>query len=88
MLSDRKNQHLDIVLGGRGRGGARTGLDAVVFAHVALPELHLDEIDLSLDFLGRRIAAPLLVSSMTGGPARAEAINRSVWARSLKIFPE
>ena len=76
VLSDRKNQHLDIVLGGRGRGGARTGLDEVVFAHVALPDLHLDEIDLSLPFLGRRIAAPLLVSSMTGGPARAEAINR------------
>ncbi|TNC74761.1 type 2 isopentenyl-diphosphate Delta-isomerase [Rubellimicrobium roseum] len=76
MLSDRKNQHLDIVLGGRGRGGSRTGLDAVEFVHVALPELHMDEIDLSTEFLGRRIAAPLLVSSMTGGPARAEAINR------------
>lgn len=76
MLSDRKNQHLDIVLGGLGRGAARTGLDAVQFEHVALPELHMDEIDLSLTFLGRPVAAPLLVSSMTGGPARAEAINR------------
>ncbi len=78
MLSDRKNQHLDIVLGGLGRGGARTGLDAVVFEHVALPELHMDAIDLSLPFLGRRIGAPLLVSSMTGGPARAETINRNL----------
>ena len=76
MLSDRKNQHLDIVLGGRGRGLARSGLEDVTFVHVALPELHMDEIDLSLHFLGRRIAAPLLVSSMTGGPARAAAINR------------
>ena len=76
MLSDRKNQHLDIVLGGRGRGAARSGLDNVAFVHVALPELHMDEIDLSLPFLGRRIAAPLLVSSMTGGPSRAVAINR------------
>ncbi|EYD76945.1 Isopentenyl-diphosphate delta-isomerase, FMN-dependent [Rubellimicrobium mesophilum DSM 19309] len=78
MLSDRKNQHLDIVLGGRGRGGARTGLEDIVFAHVALPELHMDEIDLSTAFLGRRIAAPLLVSSMTGGPARAAGINRNL----------
>ncbi|MBP1804896.1 type 2 isopentenyl-diphosphate Delta-isomerase [Rubellimicrobium aerolatum] len=78
MLSDRKNQHLDIVLDGRGRGGARTGLDGVAFAHVALPELHMDAIDLSTTFLGRRIAAPLLVSSMTGGPTRAEAINRNL----------
>lgn len=78
VIGDRKNQHLDIVLGGRGRGGARTGLDRVAFAHVALPELRMDGIDLSLRFLGRRIAAPLLVSSMTGGPARADAINRNL----------
>jgi isopentenyl-diphosphate delta-isomerase len=78
VLSDRKNQHLDIVLDGRGRGRARTGFDEVRFAHVALPELHMDEIDLSLSFLGRRIGGPLLVSSMTGGPARAEAINRNL----------
>jgi isopentenyl-diphosphate delta-isomerase len=38
----------------------------------------MDEIDLSLPFLGRRIGAPLLVSSMTGGPARATAINRNL----------
>lgn len=79
MSSDRKNQHLDIVLGGRGRGvAARTGLDEVRFEHVALPELHMDAIDLSTGFLGKRIGAPLLVSSMTGGPARAEAINRNL----------
>ncbi|TNC48497.1 type 2 isopentenyl-diphosphate Delta-isomerase [Rubellimicrobium rubrum] len=76
MLSDRKNQHLDIVLDGRGRGAARTGFDTIAFAHVALPELHMDEIDLSTSFLGRRIGGPLLVSSMTGGPARADTINR------------
>ncbi len=78
MLSDRKNQHLDIVLDGRGRGAGRTGFDDVIFDHVALPELHMDEIDLSMTFLGQRIAGPLLVSSMTGGPARAEGINRNL----------
>lgn len=76
MPSDRKNQHLDIVLAGQAAGGGETGLDAVRFVHVALPELHLDEVDLSTTFLGRRLDAPLLVSSMTGGPERAETINR------------
>jgi isopentenyl-diphosphate delta-isomerase len=76
--SDRKNEHLDIVLRGQGEGGARTGFDAVAFEHVALPELHLDAIDLSTSFLGRPVSAPLLVSSMTGGPARAAAINRNL----------
>lgn len=77
MLGERKDQHLDIVLSGRGQGdGAGTGLEAVRFVHCALPEMHLDEVDLGTVFLGRPIAAPLLVSSMTGGPARAAAINR------------
>lgn len=76
MLSDRKNQHLDAVLAGRGRSGARTGFDDIVFEHAALPEFDMDAIDLSTQFLGKQINAPFLVSSMTGGPQRAEAINR------------
>ncbi|KKB78201.1 isopentenyl pyrophosphate isomerase [Devosia soli] len=78
MLHDRKNEHLDVVLSGKGTSRARTGFDDITFEHVALPELHMDEIDLSTDFLGKRINAPLLVSSMTGGPARAEDINRNI----------
>jgi len=75
LLTDRKNEHLDVVLGGRGRSQARTGFDTVIFEHTALPELDMDAIDLTTSFLGKRINAPLLVSSMTGGPARAAHIN-------------
>ena len=77
MLTDRKNQHLDVILSGK--GGSRTtttGFERLAFEHQALPELHLDEIDISTRFLGRTMRAPLLVSSMTGGPARAADINR------------
>jgi isopentenyl-diphosphate delta-isomerase len=38
----------------------------------------MDEIDISTRFLGKRISAPFLVSSMTGGPMRAAAINRNL----------
>ena len=73
----RKSQHLDIVLRRDVQArGVTTEFEAVRFEHVALPELSLDEIDVSTSFLNRRLAAPLLVSSMTGGPERAEAINR------------
>ena len=71
----RKDQHLDVILSGRARHGRDSGLDAVRFVHEALPDLDYGKIDLGADFLGRRLKAPLLISSMTGGPARAEAIN-------------
>lgn len=78
VLQDRKNEHLDIVRGGLGRSRAQTGFDEIAFEHVALPELNMADIDLGTVFLGKRINAPLLVSSMTGGPARAAEINRNL----------
>lgn len=76
-LVSRKNDHLDIVLDPHrtpspsGNQFARYQLE-----HRALPELNLDAVDLSTRFLGRTLRAPLLISSMTGGAARAEGINR------------
>ena len=74
-IRDRKDQHLDVVLAGGGRHARDAGFDSIRFVHEALPDIDHDKIDLGVDFLGRRLRAPLLVSSMTGGPTRAEAIN-------------
>ena len=74
-IRDRKDQHLDVVLAGGGRHARDAGFDAIRFVHEALPDVDHERIDLGIEFLGRRLKAPLLVSSMTGGPARAEAIN-------------
>ncbi|MGF6312106.1 isopentenyl-diphosphate delta-isomerase [Bradyrhizobium sp. i1.8.4] len=41
-----------------------------------MPELDLTQIDLRASLLGKTMRAPLLISSMTGGMPRAEAINR------------
>lgn len=79
MIADRKDQHLDIVLNKRARPTSlTTGFERLAFEHVALPELRIDDIDLRSPFLGKTLAAPLLVSSMTGGPARAADINRNL----------
>ncbi|WP_332654642.1 type 2 isopentenyl-diphosphate Delta-isomerase [Brevundimonas sp.] len=74
-IAARKDQHLDVILAGRARHGLDSGFAAVRFVHEALPDLDHGKIDLGADFLGRRLKAPLLISAMTGGPARAEAIN-------------
>lgn len=74
----RKDEHLDIVLEQRTAPSRRgdTGFDGIVFEHVALPDLDYAAIDLTTRLLGRPMSAPLLISSMTGGPTRAARINR------------
>ncbi|MFC0711782.1 alpha-hydroxy-acid oxidizing protein [Azorhizophilus paspali] len=76
-LAARKNDHLDIVLDpSRTKRNGSTGFAAFAFEHCALPELHLQQINLGTTFLGCPLRAPLLISSMTGGPAQAATINR------------
>ncbi|MEF2551494.1 type 2 isopentenyl-diphosphate Delta-isomerase [Aurantimonas sp. A2-1-M11] len=78
-IAARKSDHLDIVLHPTlAARRADSGFAQIVFEHVALPEISLADIDLSTQFLGRRLAAPLLISSMTGGPERAARINRNL----------
>ena len=51
------------------------GLDKYRFNHSCLPEINLSEVDLSTNFLGKTLNAPLLISSMTGGTEKAKMIN-------------
>ncbi len=55
-----------------------TGLERYRFLHQAVPELNLGDIDLHQEFLGKRLAAPVLISSMTGGTEQAAEINRNL----------
>lgn len=41
--------------------------DRIRLTQRALPELNLQDIDPSIEFLGRKLSFPLLISSMTGG---------------------
>lgn len=52
-----------------------SGLERYRFAHCCLPELDRNDIDLTSTFLGKKLAAPLLISSMTGGTELAKTIN-------------
>jgi isopentenyl-diphosphate delta-isomerase len=73
----RKAEHLKINIERDVAGkGIDTGLDAYRFAHRALPEIDLADVDTSTEIFGRRLAAPLLISCMTGGTPEARRINR------------
>lgn len=51
------------------------GLEKYRFTHCCLPEIDCDDIDISTNFLGKHLNAPLLISSMTGGTEQAKMIN-------------
>jgi isopentenyl-diphosphate Delta-isomerase len=51
------------------------GLEKYRFHHCCLPELDFNEINLTTEFLGKTLGAPLLISSMTGGTEIAKTIN-------------
>lgn len=65
--SERKLQHLRIIASDRDTDRRRYHFDDLHLTHRALPECALEEIDLSVDFMGKRLSCPLLISSMTGG---------------------
>lgn len=77
--SDRKVEHLRITLNEDVQAkGITVGLENYRFIHQALPEIDLEEIDLSLSFLKKSIQAPILISSMTGGAEWSARINRNL----------
>ncbi|MGE0745375.1 MAG: type 2 isopentenyl-diphosphate Delta-isomerase [Rhodospirillales bacterium] len=75
-IEGRKREHIETVLNADvAAKGVTAGFERFFLEHVALPEIDLDAVDLSASLFGRRLAAPFLISSMTGGTAAAQAIN-------------
>ena len=76
-IEHRKRAHIDTVLSEDvGAKGITTGFEHVYFEHVALPEIDLDAVNMQSFVFGKTLAAPLLISSMTGGTDIAQNINR------------
>ena len=79
MERDRKAEHIALSLKEEVQSQYQY-FDAYTFEHAALPEIAFEDIDTSVDFLGKQIGAPLLISSMTGGTASAKKINENLAA--------
>jgi isopentenyl-diphosphate delta-isomerase len=75
-ITERKSDHIRINLDEDVNSGLTTGLERFRFVHQALPELNLEEVDLSQWLYGKWLAAPILISSMTGGTKEAGGINQ------------
>ncbi len=79
MLEQRKSDHIRINLEEDVNfRQLTTGLEKYHFLHQMAPEIDLNAVDTSLSFLGKKLKAPLLISSMTGGTDQAQQINRTL----------
>jgi isopentenyl-diphosphate Delta-isomerase len=76
-ITERKGRHLEVCLSGAAAYQRRSaGFERFDLPYAALPELDLGAVDTTTTFLGRRLAAPLLIGAMTGGTGHAGLINR------------
>jgi isopentenyl-diphosphate Delta-isomerase len=75
-IETRKSDHIKINLEEDVHSALASDLEKYHFVHEALPELDLEEIDTSLVLFEKRLAVPLLISSMTGGTEQAGELNQ------------
>lgn len=79
LVERRKEDHLDLFRDhGPSFKAKTTLLEQVHLLPRALPETALEDIRLETRFLGKVLAAPLLISPMTGGTPRAGQINHDL----------
>lgn len=62
-----------------------TGFDQVRLLHDALPELKTSEIDLSTDFLGRKMSLPFYFNAITGGSDQSLNFNSELSTLSSEL---
>ncbi|MFT5585978.1 MAG: isopentenyl-diphosphate delta-isomerase [Cognaticolwellia sp.] len=80
-ISSRKAEHIALCETDKVAFQRKTNLlEEVELVHDAMPEMALEEIDLSVEYAGKTLRAPLIIAAMTGGTEEAEAINRDLAA--------
>ena len=74
-VKQRKAEHVAVSLQNDVSAPQAASWADIHLIHQALPEVDLDEIDTSVEFLGHRLRHPIFVSSLTGGHPDVATIN-------------
>ncbi len=84
-VKQRKIEHVSVALGQDISVAQRANWNDIQFVHQALPEVDLDEIDTTVNFLGHTLHYPIFISSLTGGHPDVTSINRNL-ARAAEHY--
>ncbi|MDX2031259.1 MAG: type 2 isopentenyl-diphosphate Delta-isomerase [Blastocatellia bacterium] len=80
-IVDRKRSHFDLCAQQEVEFRAKTTwLEEVELVHQPLTETRLEEIDLGVTVLGKRLDFPLMITGMTGGADEVRQFNRDIAA--------
>ncbi|HOJ01160.1 MAG TPA: type 2 isopentenyl-diphosphate Delta-isomerase, partial [Anaerolineaceae bacterium] len=74
-IQTRKKDHMRINAEEDVRSSVPTGLERYYFDHQALPEIDLEQIDISTTIFMKKQNAPLFISSMVGGTRESAELN-------------
>lgn len=84
-IQQRKDDHLRICLEEEVESGISTGLAGYRLEYDALPEINLEDVDLSVELFGKKLSAPIIIGSMTGGSDWAGEINMRLARVAAKL---
>lgn len=85
-METRKRRHIDVCLDGPVEyETVTTGLERYRLPYNALTQTSLSRVRLGTTFLGRRLAAPVLIGAMTGGAELSGVINRNLAAAAQRL---
>lgn len=83
---NRKKEHLSLCASQKIRYRKKQTLfEDIELIHCALPEMSIDKIDTQTIFAGKKLKAPIWISSMTGGTDTAETFNQDL-AKIAEMF--
>ena len=84
-IAARKKNHIEICLGEDVRSKITNGFERYRLIHNALPEADFGLFSIETEFLGKKISAPVLISSMTGGTEQGELINQNLLMAAAEL---
>jgi isopentenyl-diphosphate Delta-isomerase len=85
-METRKRRHIDVCLSEAvDYQTVTTGLERYRLPYNALTQTDLGSVDLTTDFLGVRLRAPVLIGAMTGGAELSATINRNLAAAAQQL---
>ena len=86
-IHNRKTEHLTLARDPSTQMRSGNGLESIRFEPISLPEIDFSEIRIDSIFLGKPIACPIMIASMSGGTKESETLNErlAVAAQAMQI---